>query len=245
MNSFRRAFGIEAMDMERESRQIGGESPRIAKVREQVEAQAVALSIWWKVALQTNLQQRMWMKLGQLGPSESLLPSKYERLYQPDKIAQFDRFFARGWATPLRRSHSAQHVDGSEIDMEGNTLTRALHRRPYKPDSETKDSSQPETLSDVRVSYQGVKTLSSLVDFYDKSVRKGDQSDFLGSIDFSEGSVSEEYQRYCEPPSKHIFPVHRERAVAEFQMRLEDCSLGADDVKGIRKVRWRSNEILL
>jgi hypothetical protein len=33
---------------------------------------------------------------------DSLLPPRYERLYQPEKMAQFDRFFARGWATPLR-----------------------------------------------------------------------------------------------------------------------------------------------
>lgn len=85
------------------------EPSRISKVRRRCNAQNEALSIWWKAAIQTNIQQRMWMQLVR-HPSESLLPPRFERLYQPDKLAQFDRFFARGWATPVRRSHAAQHA---------------------------------------------------------------------------------------------------------------------------------------
>jgi hypothetical protein len=36
----------------------------------------------------------MWMQLGI--PADSMLPPRFERLYQPERIAQFDRFFARG-----------------------------------------------------------------------------------------------------------------------------------------------------
>lgn len=74
--------------------------------------------MWWKAAIQANIKSRMWMQLGSR-PTESLLPPRFERLYQPEKIAQFDRFFARAWATPVRRSHSAQHSKGSSDDETG------------------------------------------------------------------------------------------------------------------------------
>jgi hypothetical protein len=86
----------------------------------------------------------MWMQLGT--PADSMLPPRFERLYQPERIAQFDRFFARGkllssagsvkipllesgadslrvnigWATPVRRSHQAQHTKGSSDDDVGS-----------------------------------------------------------------------------------------------------------------------------
>ena len=241
MNSFRRSFGIDAMHKKKDVDGRGDEPVPIAQVRQQVDAQSESLSIWWKVALQTNLQQRMWMKLGQLAPAESFLPSKYERLYQPDKIAQFDRFFARAWATPLRRSHSAQHADSSEADTEGHTLTRSLGR--HSPDLENEPPHYvPKKLSDVGVlSRIGGQSLSSLVDYYDDKNHSLLRKDFLGSIELSEGSIPEEYQRYCAPPSTHVPATHREKAAAEFQLRLHDCSLDADDVVGIRKVRSRSD----
>ena len=238
MNSFKRTFGIDAMHQKKDVDGRGDEPLRIAQVRQQVEAQGESLSIWWKVALQTNLQQRMWMKLGQLAPTESFLPSKYERLYQPDKIAQFDRFFARGWATPLRRSHSAQHVDSSEGDSEGNTLTRSLGRHLPHSESIVNDR-YTKKISDVH-SLPGIggQALSSLVEYYEEKNLLGVQKDFLGIIDLSEGSVPEEYMRYCAPPSAHAPSTPREKAAAEFQMRLHDCSLDADDVNGIRKVSF-------
>jgi len=87
---------------------LSGQLQRIQNVRDRCRTQNRALSMWWKVALQINVQQRMWMQLGN-SPSESILPPRFDRLYQPEKMAQFDRFFARSWATPVRRSHSAQH----------------------------------------------------------------------------------------------------------------------------------------
>lgn len=215
----------------------GDEPACIAQVRQQVDAQSESLSIWWKVALQTNLQQRMWMKLGQLAPAESFLPSKYERLYQPDKIAQFDRFFARGWATPLRRSHSAQHVDSSEADSDGHSLTRSLGRHVHEPESQPTDYCSKK-LADVGVLPRTeAQSLSSLVDYYEEKNYSASRKDFLGRIELSEGSVPAEYQRYCAPPSANVPSSNREKAAAEFQLRLHDCSLDADDVIGIRKVR--------
>jgi len=60
---------------------LANETQRITRVRSRCKAQSDALSIWWKIALQTNLQQRMWMSLGP-SQTESLLPPRYDRLYQ-------------------------------------------------------------------------------------------------------------------------------------------------------------------
>ena len=236
MNSFRRTFGIDAIHRKMEETHRSDGSSRVVQVRQQVEAQSEALSVWWKVALQSNLQQRMWMKLGQLAPAESLLPPKYERLYQPDKIAQFDRFFARGWATPLRRSHSAQHVDETAADSEGSALTRALTRRPKVP-YPVDEVPDVRTLSDIQTpSELDATRLSGLVAYYDKQNQFTSKHEFLGEICLSDSRVPQEYIEYCSSPEINIPPTHRKRAVAEFKLRLHDCSLDPDDVNGIRKL---------
>jgi hypothetical protein len=233
MSSFEKTFGLENKQMAKSPGSVGDESFRIAKVQQQVQRQNESRSAWWQVALQTSLQQRMWMKLGRLNQVESFLPSKYELLYQPDKIAQFDRFFARGWATPLRRSHSAaQHIDGAETQPEGATLTRVIHGDPFPP--LPTESHAPKTLEKLSVLPEsGSTSLSSLTDYYDAtSFQKG----FLGGIDLSLGSVPSEYQHYCSKSTEFMHPLERVDARAEFENRLHDCSLKADDVAGIRKV---------
>ena len=54
------------------------EDSRIANVRRRCAVQNQALSSWWKVAIQSNIQQRMWMQLSR-SPAESLLPPRFER----------------------------------------------------------------------------------------------------------------------------------------------------------------------
>lgn len=93
------------------------EAWRITRVRQRCNAQNDALSLWWKAAIQGHIQQRMWMQLGR-GTSESMLPPRFERLYQPDRLAHFDRIFARSWSTPVRSSHSSQHSTSMEEDAE-------------------------------------------------------------------------------------------------------------------------------
>jgi hypothetical protein len=93
------------------------ESWRITRVRRRCKAQNEALSVWWKAAIQANIQQRMWMQLGR-STSESMLPPRFERLYQPDKLVHFDRVFAQTWATPVRSSHSAQHSTPTDEESE-------------------------------------------------------------------------------------------------------------------------------
>jgi hypothetical protein len=105
---------------------------RIQRVRDRCEAQNESLSTWWKIAIQGNVQQRMWMQLGR-SPGESLLPPRFERLYQPGKMAQFDRFFARPWATPVRRSHAAQHNHDSDDEGEIAEFRRIISGRQTRP----------------------------------------------------------------------------------------------------------------
>jgi hypothetical protein len=105
------------------------QSRRIQKVRNRCNIQNQALSNWWKIAIQANIQQRMWMQLGN-SPVESMVPPRFERLYQPEKMAQFDRFFARPWATPVRRSHSAQHSAGPDDENDIAEFRRNITGRP-------------------------------------------------------------------------------------------------------------------
>jgi hypothetical protein len=94
-----------------------GEGLRISQVRKRCKAQNEALSLWWKTAIQAYIQQRMWMQLGR-NTSESMLPPRFERLYQPDKLDHFDDIFVCGWATPVRSSHSSQHSTSVEEEAE-------------------------------------------------------------------------------------------------------------------------------
>jgi hypothetical protein len=111
---------------------------RITRVRNRCKAQTEALSLWWKAAIQANIQQRMWMQLGG-STSESMLPPRFERLYRPDKLLHFDRVFAQTWATPVRSSHTAQHSTPTDDDSEileyrrnisgrGSSFAHLVHR---------------------------------------------------------------------------------------------------------------------
>jgi hypothetical protein len=121
---------------------------RIQRVRNRYKVQNQALSIWWKIAIQANVQQRMWMQLGS-SPVESLLPPRFERLYQPEKMAQFDRFFARSWATPVRRSHSAQHSGDSDDENEVAEFRRNTTGRLLGEPSEKTVGRSQETAGDT------------------------------------------------------------------------------------------------
>ena len=129
---------------------------RIARVRSRCRAQNLALSSWWKIAIQSNIQQRMWMQLGS-SPSESLLPPRFERLYQPEKMAQFDRFFARSWATPVRRSHPAQQGEGSDDENDLSEFRRNISGRATK---KIIDHSKEESKN---VDHPGARTRNTLL----------------------------------------------------------------------------------
>lgn len=80
-------------------------STRMAAVKNKFRAQIESLSLWWKVAIQCYIQQRMWMRIG--SPAEYDESDSFERIYQPDKLTQFDKYFARAWSMPSRLSHEA------------------------------------------------------------------------------------------------------------------------------------------
>lgn len=123
------------------------EAKKVSRVRRRCRAQNSALSCWWKVAIQRNLQQRMWMQLGG-APAESMLPPRFERLYQPDKLSQFDKCFSRSWATPVRRSHSAQH--GSEPEDETALKYKKSIRKTFPESSEVDAESKDEHVATMK-----------------------------------------------------------------------------------------------
>lgn len=106
------------------------------------------LLVYFKVATHfTYSLPSQWMQLGR-SPTESMLPPRFERLYQPEKLAQFDRFFARSWATPVRRSHAAQH--GGDTEEELSEYHRNIYRPLNKTDSaEAKPDDKNDTNEEI------------------------------------------------------------------------------------------------
>jgi len=122
---------------------IADDPGRIEKVKQRCISQNNALSVWWKVAIQTYIQQRMWMQLGGT-PAGSTLPPRFDRLYRPNELSHFDKVFARPWATPSRLSHEDQHkssLDDGELGSSGLT--------PFQKKATPKESTI--TLFDERV----------------------------------------------------------------------------------------------
>jgi hypothetical protein len=275
MRTYRRAFGIDWNEIDADgesditnyttsqSYDPSAEEPkddfetlqqqhrlRLLKVRNRVRAQNDALSAWWKSALHANIQQRMWMKIGRR-QSETFIPQRYERLYQPDKIGQFDRFFARGWATPVRRSHSAQHTEGPEDDANANKLTRCIstasssclkkaHACQEKlAREETDTQSLGKYIEENGFAPPRPVSLRMFVDRHDggASGRVPANLDFVGMDD--RRVIPSEYERYCTP-SCDLYKAphsHRPGAAEEFRRSLHEVSLDADNVSGIREVR--------
>lgn len=225
---------------------------RIQKVRNRCTSQNEALSVWWKIALQSNVQQRMWMKLGN-SPVETVIPPRFDRLYQPEKMAQFDRFFARPWATPVRRSHSAQHNSETDDDTEIAVFRRNISgvpRRNHETDSKNQSTGEGQetpfstTLESFVADYglgshiQALPTPASGTQ--EEAFGKGTESNalhsYIGDIGTGSEKAQHEYEEYVSPQDDNSSPFRR-NAFEEFKDALDPLSLGADDVGGIRKVR--------
>jgi len=142
------------------------ESSKILRVRRRCEHQNEVLSLWWKVAIQSYIQQRMWMQLGR-SPTESSLPTRFERLYQPDKLSQFDKIFARTYTVPVRLSHSAQHSPSEDdIDIQPK-LTFSPRNDNEKKHQEASDmlvESEVLNIFDVKSEESSGTLLASYVD---------------------------------------------------------------------------------
>jgi hypothetical protein len=268
MSSYRRAFGIAWNELDAESpvsspslsrKSIltrrysldtvsgrGGEEPRrVQRVRNRCEAQNGALSAWWKHALQAHVQQRMWMQLGR-NQAEIVLPPRFERVYQPENLCQFDRYFSRAWSTPVRRSHAAQHTEGVE-DGDTGDLSRLISggSPPTKnPDEATQavESSGKVMLGNFTDKYGyepwSESSLRRFSEYHSKLTTVVPDVSYIGNLEKVASTPREEYIRYLTPSVDVSEPPQRYRAetVQEFKECLQDYILGADDVVGIQKV---------
>jgi hypothetical protein len=209
------------------------ESNRVTRVRRRCNKQNLVLSSWWKLALQANLEERMLLRHGRT-QEDNTLRGRFERIYQPEKLTQFDRVFSRAWETPVRRTHAAQHAEGVDGD-DTKDFTRVFSIDTYSPRVNEKSfagelNSQQISLSDFVSdnNFQSLKesNMKLFAEFFDKDEVNG----ATGTID-----VPENYQQYCEASSQRFHP-NRPRQIKEFQWALHDLSLSVDDVAGINEV---------
>jgi len=254
MKALQRSFGVALEDDVYDGGAIEGEqvinrphrneSQKVQRVRTLCSLQRESLSSWWKIALQSNIKQRMWMNLGD--QEVEGWPTRFERLYQPEKLGQFDRFFSRGWATPVRRSHASQHSDGPENEAESAGLTRVISENflaPRKPES---SDDSPEYVSlGTFIQEHGFasKQEPTLRSFLKGSDIEGSEDNskltFLGIPNDADEEVRPEYLKYVAS-TQDLKPTAQsspEDTVNEFKACLRDYSLKADDVSGIRMVR--------
>jgi hypothetical protein len=199
------------------------------------------------------------MKIGR-SPIESMLPPRFERMYQPEKLAQFDRFFARSWATPVRRSHSAQHNGDMAEDFsefKRNVYGRSLDipdRDETKDDEEDQDNIETMDHFISKHGFQPKKrsTLRRFVqqhDIYDDEVKpsrsilsnddvteKLPSYRYIGDTNRWNDNPREEYLR-CVKPSEYLeSSLYNPVAFEEFKESLHPMSLNANDVHGIQEL---------
>lgn len=262
MQSHRLAFGIPEMSIDNSevlespksySSLISKRGPGKAAWREKdtltaldkrCQAQSMALSMWWKTALQENIQQRRWMR-SSLAPERPATTSRLERVYQPEKLEQFDRVFSKVWEIPVRRSHATQHADGIE-DEDLSDLIRVMshpgHDRPEAESAEPKcgqDSALRDVLSKGTVGK--VTPLAPFTRHFEASgMKQGRCADYIGGNESTR--APEEYIRYCSSQfaenAPYSYPLEK---VAEFKKVLHENSLHFDDVAGIREMSKSAN----
>ena len=235
-------------DLSRDTRTGRGneESRRVLRVRNRCEAQKKRLSTWWKHALQANLQQRMWMQLGK-SQTEELLAPRFERVYEPEKLGQFDRFFSRAWATPVRRSHAAQHTEGAEEGDARDLLRRFSDAEPQRrvPDeSKSPESSANKVQLGRFIDTYGYEprsetSLRRFSEYHAKLTKVSSTSGYIGDLTSVDSSVPREYLNYVSSTTNEPDKPQRYRpeTVQEFKTCLQDYTLESDDVGGIQKVR--------
>mmetsp|Transcript_41443 Transcript_41443/g.125485 ORF Transcript_41443/g.125485 Transcript_41443/m.125485 type:complete len:651 (-) Transcript_41443:39-1991(-) len=236
MMMYQRTFGVNwGDDDEEESGLSTGESKidnrnkeswRIERVRRRCQTQNEALSAWWKIAIQSYVQQRMWMSLGR-SPSESImLPQRFERLYQPEKLAQFDKFFARSWANPVRLTHEAQHSYSADDDTE----QLMLHRKKASP---TKHANESESKAEDNVELPGESTEEksgdeeSIGDFVTlhgfTSKSQPSLTHFLGSHGSYHETQRKAKEKYCSPSKSAKIRTPSMKFLGDLSDKPEPC----------------------
>ena len=185
-----------------------------------------------------------------------MLPPRFERLYQPEKIAQFDRFFARSWATPVRRSHSAQH--SGELDEQTSDFRRIIYGRPSNQEKKSslnfdQEKGQDDSTLQKFISSHGFEaprrpTLRRFVQKHDviddsfKTFRQLPSNDglpshsYVGDTNWRNERVRDEYVRCVRPSDNLQSSACNPLAFNEFKESLNAMSLNVNDVRGIHSL---------
>lgn len=217
------------------------EAKNVQLVRKRLEYQKEALSLWWKYALQTNIQQRMWARSSQRDYNTDVRP-RFERLYQPETISQYDRYFSKAWSTPVRRSHALQHSESGNEEAEGGELLRAVSRTPELGDSNSPSLVKNKTGQSV-AEFTGMygyglffdSALTRFSDYHAKRTSLIVDSTFIGGLEREESDLVARRKKQYEQYLSSNLKIDEEK-VREFDSWLHDFSLSSDDVVGIHKV---------
>jgi hypothetical protein len=256
MKNYERAFCINSTDDEDEVESPGRvqsiglnpihhkvsivKSERVARIRKHCTKQNSALSSWWKAALHANLKEKNLLRFGTMRDINHF-PGRFERIYQPEKLTQFDRIFSRAWETPVRRSHAAQHAEGTDGD-DSCDFARVISIDVCSPkhvrvhdlgDSDKQGISIRDLVASHEFHLKNTDKLKTFARFFD---RPATSSSHYGTInqDYSSKLTKppEIYRQYCEPMFSK-FHGHSYQKVEEFNGALHDLHLPADDVAGI------------
>jgi hypothetical protein len=212
------------------------ESERVTRVRTRCNKQNVVLSTWWKRALQAHLRDRIWVNQGDRYEGQ-LLPDRFERVYQPEKLGQFDRVFLRPWEVPVRRTHAAQHSEGVGDD-DVNDLSRIISIDFFSLNTgDNQQCGMVNALSKMSLN-QFVKSCEfnprteSELNLFVQPFNVDFHTTVLGT---PYRNPPDDFLKYCEPSSQQFLPPPFER-VQELKKELLDLFLTADDVAGINEV---------
>ncbi len=143
----------------------------ISRLRHKLKVQNDALSVWWKVAIQSYIQQRMWMQLSR--GSEDLFPDRFERNYTPDKLSNFEKILARTWQKPVRVSHSSQHyLKASEEEKESLITHRKSVQTKNLEESKEIGSEEGGTMVDNSASLDNYLSKHGYVSFSEPYLKR-------------------------------------------------------------------------
>jgi hypothetical protein len=155
-----------------------------------------------------------------------------------------DRFFARAWATPVRRSHSASVGTDHESELSDfrKSISGRISSSNYINEDEqngSKSSTRPVDLASFTkmFSYKPAiePSLTKFLDFHQPKILTARDRRYVGSL-AAEEKPDDAYVRYVAPTSGISSNSFRQEAYEEFKRCLHDTSLNSDNVAGIRKV---------
>ena len=260
MRNHERAFSINCTDEDDEKKSPGKlqsigsptisqsssivESERVARIRKHCTKQNLVLSSWWKAALQANLREKKLFRFGTMQDTNPL-PGRFERVYQPEKLTQFDRVFSRAWETPVRRSHAAQHAEGSDGDdtcvfariISVDGFPSNVARLDDNVNSDIQGLSIRDFVATHDFHSNNIYKLKTFAQFFEGPATSSLHTGTISQEYSSEATNPPEvYRQYCDSISSKVHD-HSNQKVEEFNGVLHDLSLSADDVAGICEVR--------